>query len=89
MSTHIGKHSFSSKADLIDVIVHEELHHRWWDKGIVDHHPEAAKLLRPLTDAEALRGTKFYATIARYKRLKGLSYRQEHIDDFYRLLGIK
>ncbi len=37
--TQIGKGSFSSRQALRDVIVHEELHHRWWKRGIQDHHP--------------------------------------------------
>jgi hypothetical protein len=85
--THVGKNVFSSRSELIDTIVHEELHHRWWKRGIVDHHPESIKLGRSLTNDETRKGVEFYATIARYKRMKGLPYRQEHIDRYYQLIN--
>jgi hypothetical protein len=87
--THVGKNSFSSRADLIDTIVHEELHHRWWKRGLIDHHPEAVKLQRSLTNEESRKGAKFYATLARYNRMRGLPYRAEFIENFYRQFGTK
>nr|WP_308295033.1 RHS repeat-associated core domain-containing protein [Streptomyces sp. NK08204] len=37
----IGRDSFVSRHELRDTIVHEELHHRWWSRGIFeDHHPK-------------------------------------------------
>lgn len=60
LGTQIGKNRFFSRSSLRDVIVHEELHHRWWAKGIFDHHPEGSEM-------EA----KFYATLARYRRMRG------------------
>ena len=58
--TQIGKRMFASRNDLRDTIVHEELHHRWWKRGIYDHHPMG-------TDKERL----FYETIKRYKEMRG------------------
>ena len=58
--TQIGKNMFSSRNDLRDTIIHEELHHRWWKRGIVDHHPMGS-------EKEAL----FYETIRRYKEMRG------------------
>ncbi|MFT3857804.1 MAG: hypothetical protein QM742_10020 [Aquabacterium sp.] len=60
--TQIGKNMFSSRADLRDTIIHEELHHRWWERGIYDHHPLGS-------DKEA----RFYETIERYNRMRGWS----------------
>ncbi|WNG16934.1 RHS repeat-associated core domain-containing protein [Cystobacter fuscus] len=56
--TQIGKRSFASRRELIDTIVHEELHHRWWSRGIYGHHSPA------LDD-------KFSATVKRYMRMRG------------------
>ncbi|EJL74989.1 hypothetical protein PMI12_02871, partial [Variovorax sp. CF313] len=56
----IGKNSFSSRASLRDTIIHEELHNRWWSRGIYDHHP--------LGSAKEAR---FYETIDRYNRMRG------------------
>lgn len=58
--THIGKARFFSREVLRDVIVHEELHHRWWARGINNHHPRGSA-----------NEAKFYGTIERYKRLRG------------------
>ncbi|WP_266157646.1 LysM peptidoglycan-binding domain-containing protein [Dyella silvatica] len=58
--TQIGKANFSSRESLRNVIVHEELHHRWWERGVLDHHPRGgAKEFR------------FYETIRRYERMRG------------------
>jgi RHS repeat-associated protein len=53
--TQLGKLAFSSRLELIDTIVHEELHHRWWARGILGSH----------------HGPLFDATIERYLKLKG------------------
>ncbi|EOZ5871936.1 hypothetical protein MZU56_21575 [Escherichia coli] len=58
--TQFGKNSFSSRAELRDVIIHEELHHRWWKRGLNDHHPKGTEMEQ-----------KFYETIRRYKRMRG------------------
>lgn len=58
--TQIGKTNFSSRDSLRDVIVHEELHHRWWERGIYEHHP-----------AGSAQESRFYETIDRYKRMRG------------------
>ncbi|EPN7487552.1 RHS repeat-associated core domain-containing protein, partial [Escherichia coli] len=58
--TQFGKNSFSSRAALRDVIIHEELHHRWWKRGLNDHHPKGTEMEQ-----------KFYETIRRYKRMRG------------------
>jgi hypothetical protein len=60
VGTQIGKNSFSSRNTLRNTIVHEELHHRWWKKGIYDHHPAGSALEK-----------KFYDTIDRYFRMRG------------------
>lgn len=58
--TQIGKNMFVSRNELRDTIIHEELHHRWWKRGIINHHPIG-------TDKERL----FYETIKRYKEMRG------------------
>lgn len=51
---------FVSRNELRDTIIHEELHHRWWERGIINHHPTGV-------DKEKL----FYETIKRYKEMIG------------------
>ena len=58
--TQIGKNMFSSRNQLRDTIVHEELHHRWWRRGLRDHHPMNSK-----------KEKKFYEIIDRYIRIRG------------------
>jgi hypothetical protein len=58
--TQIGKNRFSSRKDLLDTIIHEELHHRWWKKGIFDHHVLGSE-----------KETRFYETVQRYKKMRG------------------
>ena len=58
--TQIGKRMFSSRAELRDTIIHEELHHRWWKRGIIDHHP-----------MNSAKEELFYKTIAEYKKMRG------------------
>jgi len=53
--------SFRTKSELIDTIIHEELHHRWWARGIIRHHP-------PGSEKEAA----FYEEIESIKRDLGL-----------------
>ena len=50
--TQIRVKSFESRAALRNTIVHEELHHRWWSRGIMDHHP-----------AGSAKEARFYETI--------------------------
>ena len=60
MQTQIGKRSFSSRRDLVDTIVHEELHLRWFKRGILSsHHPRE----------ESFHSSRFYQIVARYMRL--------------------
>ena len=58
--TQIGPRAFGSRSELIDTLIHEELHHRWWGRGILGHHST------PLLDE------RFNAVIERYKKLRGL-----------------
>lgn len=58
--TQIGKKMFVSRAELRDVIIHEELHHRLWKQGLYNHHPIGTKEEK-----------KFYEIIRRYKELRG------------------
>lgn len=60
IGTQIGKKMFVSRNELRDTIIHEELHHRWWKRGVFDHHPVG-------TDKEKM----FYETIRRYKEMRG------------------
>jgi Metallopeptidase toxin 5 len=61
--TQIGWKSFVSRAQLRDTLVHEELHHRWYARGIPPgtHHPRDGS------------GTseQFYNTVNRYLRMRG------------------
>ncbi|MEW1659732.1 hypothetical protein [Streptomyces sp. NPDC093707] len=52
---------FESRGQLRDSLVHEELHHRWWNRGLMNHHPGYGE------------GTsdRFYATITRYFKMRG------------------
>ncbi len=58
--TQIGKKMFVSRAELRDVIIHEELHHRLWKRGIINHHPRGT-----------IQEKKFYELIRRYKEMRG------------------
>ncbi|MFF4349981.1 DUF6531 domain-containing protein [Streptomyces sp. NPDC001530] len=59
--TQFGPRSFKSRDSLRQSLVHEELHHRWWGRGLTDHHPRDGS------------GTsdKFYDTVERYMRMRG------------------
>ncbi|MFE3638159.1 RHS repeat-associated core domain-containing protein, partial [Streptomyces sp. NPDC059168] len=61
--TQLGAESFVSRAELRDSLVHEELHHRWFDRGIPagTHHPRDGSGLSP----------RFYGIISRYKTFRG------------------
>ena len=63
VGTQIGPKSFESRAQLRNTIVHEELHHRWFSRGIKggEHHPR---------DGSGL-SDKFYGTVARYMNMRG------------------
>ncbi|MEV0533412.1 RHS repeat-associated core domain-containing protein [Kitasatospora sp. NPDC050463] len=60
VGTQIGRKRFSSRNDLRNTIVHEELHHRWYDRGMAGHHPRNGS------------GTsqRFYDTVDRYMRMR-------------------
>ncbi len=60
--TQIGKNVFTSRYELLDTIVHEELHHRWFARGVPsgEHHPLGSP-----------QEAQFYAIIARYKAMRG------------------
>ncbi len=62
MGTQIGYKSFSSRDDLRRVIVHEELHHRWFNRGIPGpkHH-----------SSDFVPDEKFYRVVERYFRMRG------------------
>jgi len=60
VGTHLGAKSFVSRAQLRDAIIHEELHHRRWKRGGINHHPRGS------TQEE-----RFYKIISRYKRMRG------------------
>ncbi|MCG8550069.1 MAG: hypothetical protein MI799_06685, partial [Desulfobacterales bacterium] len=62
IGTQIGKQSFSSRQQLRDTVVHEELHHRWWKRGVDSphHSPDAY-----------VPNEKFYDVIKRYNQIRG------------------
>jgi hypothetical protein len=60
VGTQIGSKAFGSQRLLIETLLHEELHHRWWRRGVYDRHAN------PVLDAQ------FEATIQRYLRMRGL-----------------
>lgn len=60
--TQIGPSPFASRNELRTSLIHEELHHRWWNRGeFQSHHPRDGS------------GTseKFYSTVDRYMRIRG------------------
>jgi Metallopeptidase toxin 5 len=78
--TQLGHKSFKDRNTLIDVIVHEDLHHRWRDQGIQgDHHYRRGA---PYPDSLRRKDMKFYATIARYMRMRGFKYSERHADQW-------
>jgi hypothetical protein len=54
----LGRSAFNSDRQLVETIVHEELHHRWWARGLTDHHSLELD-------------QRFEATVARYMRMRG------------------
>ncbi|MFG1672979.1 RHS repeat-associated core domain-containing protein [Micromonospora sp. NPDC049282] len=61
--TQIGAKSFTRRSQLRNTIVHEELHHRWFARGISGHHPREGG---PMSE-------KFYGIVARYEGMRGWS----------------
>lgn len=59
--TQIGKKAFESRNKLIDTIVHEELHHRWWKKGVEGYHHSPDTYVP---------NEKFYDVLDRYKQMR-------------------
>ncbi|MFI6447013.1 RHS repeat-associated core domain-containing protein [Kitasatospora sp. NPDC050543] len=60
--TQIGVKRFSSRNDLRNTLVHEELHHRWFARNVEGkHHPR---------DGSG-HSAKFYGTVDRYMRMRG------------------
>ena len=59
--THIGYKKFSSRESLRRVIVHEELHHRWFKRGIPGLHHSS----------DYVPDEKFYRVIDRYFKMRG------------------
>lgn len=59
--TQIGRVPFESRLELRRTIAHEELHHRWFARGLTGHHPRDGS------------GTseKFYYTVNRYLGMRG------------------
>ncbi|WP_233521407.1 hypothetical protein [Streptomyces triticagri] len=62
VGTQIGWKRFSSRNDLRDTIIHEELHHRWFNRGIFSTHHSR--------DGSGSSG-RFYETVDRYMRIRG------------------
>ncbi|WP_306357003.1 MULTISPECIES: hypothetical protein [unclassified Nocardia] len=61
LGTQIGRTRFHSRLELRRTIVHEELHHRWYARGRVNHHPRDGSGTSKL----------FYDTVNRYLRFRG------------------
>ncbi|MGW1552696.1 hypothetical protein [Streptomyces sp. NPDC002346] len=60
--TQVGWKRFGSRDDLRTTLVHEELHHRWFARGVPgEHHPR---------DGSG-NSARFYGTINRYKSMRG------------------
>lgn len=57
----IGRIPFSSRLELRRTIVHEELHHRWFARGRINHHPRDGSGTSKL----------FYDTVNRYLQFRG------------------
>jgi RHS repeat-associated protein len=58
--TQVGSKAFKSQRQLVETLVHEELHHRWWARGVYGHHAG------PVSEA------KFEQIVQRFLRMKGL-----------------
>jgi hypothetical protein len=78
--TQLGHKSFEDRNTLIDVIVHEDLHHRWRDRGVEgDHHFRRGA---PYPDSLRYKDMKFYATVARYMRMRGFKHNEDHTNQW-------
>ena len=62
LGTQIGKSPFMSRQALRDTILHEELHHRWWERGIEGWHHSPDQFVP---------NERFYDVLSRYKRMRG------------------
>lgn len=62
--TQIGKNVFHSRHSLRNTIIHEELHHRWWARGIPTEAHHAARGVYVANE-------RFYRVIERYERMRG------------------
>jgi hypothetical protein len=61
VGTQIGKKVFGSRDKLIDTIVYEELHHRWWKRGVEGFHHSPDRYVPD---------EKFYNVLDRYKQMR-------------------
>jgi hypothetical protein len=61
VGTRIGRNMFCSRQELRNTIIHEELHHRWWERGIPSPHHAS----------EYVPNERFYEVIRRYERMRG------------------
>jgi RHS repeat-associated protein len=52
--TQVSRTAFSSQYQLIDTLIHEEVHHRWFQRGIFNHHAS------PLLDSKLERTVNYY-----------------------------
>jgi len=78
----IGYKSLESRDALRDTIVHEELHNRWrYDDGITDNHHFPGGDVDYSLDLK-YRDMRFYATVERYKSMRGWNYSQSVLDEW-------
>ncbi|MEV0280367.1 hypothetical protein AB0I22_28790 [Streptomyces sp. NPDC050610] len=61
VGTQIGFKRFASRALLRTTVVHEELHHRWFARGLTNRHPR---------DGSGTSG-RFYGIVDRYMSVRG------------------
>jgi hypothetical protein len=64
VGTRIGRNMFSSRRELRNTIIHEELHHRWWSRG----------RLSPHHASEYVPNERFYEVIRRFEQMRGWRY---------------
>ncbi|MBB5020613.1 hypothetical protein HNQ59_003938, partial [Chitinivorax tropicus] len=78
----IGYKSLESRAALRDTIIHEELHNRWrYEGGITENHHFPGGDVAYSLDLK-YRDMKFYATVERYKSMRGWDYSQSVLDEW-------
>jgi hypothetical protein len=82
LRSQIGKDSLGSRDGLVDTIVHEELHVRWRERDISSFHHNPNRNGITYDNGLKYKDMKFYATIARYKKMRGMDYSQKHIDEW-------